>query len=691
MIAMRRRDLLKLAGSTTGGIALGSAQLGAAAAVTTEGGEAPVATPSLPQRDTAAAAQVRATSLAEKQRTYVWTERAPNLPGVPMAEFVPPEDLPSLEWLILAATEIVDLLVNFLGSIIPQLDANLGAALQPKLDRLHTLESTLADVRKRYAELSAQNPGTPVDDATNGELASLQSTLDRVSSELRSLQHTLLGEVGATFLRGHGLGDFGSTEGLRRYEAMWSTKPIPSMQQNLHDDELFAYLRVGGPNPMVLRAVSGSLPAKFPLTESQYQQVMGPQDSLAEAIAQRRAYVADYAGLGPLAPNHATFKLLTGIGHNSAPIALFVVPKSGNTLRPVAIQCGQDPAVAPLILRPQPDDHQAYWSWQMAKTVVQTADFNHHEMFVHLARTHLVSEAFCVATHRTLAPTHPLNVLLIPHFEGDLFINELAALLIMGPGTFADIILPAPIQDLQRGAGADRLAWDFYENMPPTEFAARGVADPSALPEYPYRDDALLVWSDIHNWVERYVGVYYASDVDVRADTELSAWAEELIYIGKIKGFRPITTRAQLVDVVAMIIYTASAQHAAVNYPQRTLMTYTPFMAGLNRERGPKQSEGMTEADWIKMLPGVFGSLAQLYFLNLLGSVYYRPLGEYRHNRFPYPLALTDPRIVAEGGPLARFRAALKQTEKRVTARNRERSWPYEYLLPSQIPTSTNI
>lgn len=45
-------------------------------------------------------------------------------------------------------------------------------------------------------------------------------------------------------------------------------------------------------------------------------------------------------------------------------------------------------------------------------------------MFVHLAQTHLVSEAFCLATQRTLAPSHPLHVLLAPHFEGTLFINE---------------------------------------------------------------------------------------------------------------------------------------------------------------------------------------------------------------------------------------------------------------------------
>ena len=69
----------------------------------------------------------------------------------------------------------------------------------------------------------------------------------------------------------------------------------------------------------------------------------------------------------------------------------------------------------------------AQWGWEMAKLVVQVADGNYHELFTHLARTHLVIEAFAVATHRHLAQAHPLWALLVPHFEGTLFINDQAA------------------------------------------------------------------------------------------------------------------------------------------------------------------------------------------------------------------------------------------------------------------------
>ena len=53
-------------------------------------------------------------------------------------------------------------------------------------------------------------------------------------------------------------------------------------------------------------------------------------------------------------------------------------------------------------------------AWEIAKVHLQVSDGNHHELFSHLGRTHLVVEAFAMATPRRLAPEHPLEVLLLP-------------------------------------------------------------------------------------------------------------------------------------------------------------------------------------------------------------------------------------------------------------------------------------
>ena len=49
------------------------------------------------------------------------------------------------------------------------------------------------------------------------------------------------------------------------------------------------------------------------------------------------------------------------------------------------------------------------------------------------------------------------------------------------------------------------------------------------LPDYPYRDDALLIWNAIDQWVGEYIAVYYAGDADV---TSVNATAELPMTVG---------------------------------------------------------------------------------------------------------------------------------------------------------------
>ena len=665
---MKRRDIVKWSASAAGLGWMAGAPAGVSAAV-------PVPKPSLPQKADLISATTRRLQLVAQQATYLWTESHLNLAGVPMAAVVPPGELPTLEHQLRTSALAVEAVTNLAASLAP------SAVATGSLQTLDGLRSRLAATQASFDSLAATNAGLlSLPTAVLTLLSGLTTTVGDVATQLKQIHANLTAQAA-----------LGGSKTVAQYDALFVTLEKPAIAQLLHDNDSFAYMRVGGPNPMLIRKAT-ALPAKFPLGDAQFRQAMGGNDSLPEAAASGRLYLLDYESLGGMAPAGPVTKPLTGTGYGYAPIALFARPKSGRSLVPVAIQCGQDPSVSPMFLRADDmTDAQAYWAWQSAKTTVQVADFNYHEMFVHLGRTHLMPEAFAMATQRQLAVAHPLSRLLAPHLEGAMFINEAATLIIMGPLTTGDAILAAPIETLQRECGRDRLAYDFYDNMLPNDLRARGVDDASQLPDYPYRDDALLVWNAIQQWVGEYVAVYYANDGDVTGDYELKAWASELAVSGKVKGFRAITTRSQLVSVVTAIIFNASAQHAAVNFPQSSLMTYAPFYAGMGGTPAPAGAAGNTEASWSQMLPSRLAAQEQILLFHILGGVYYRMLGEYRDNAFPYLPVLQDPAITGPGGPLERFRAALAGVEGTIRQRNLARTRPYEYLLPSRIPSSTNI
>ncbi|WP_233261317.1 lipoxygenase family protein [Vitiosangium sp. GDMCC 1.1324] len=169
--------------------------------------------------------------------------------------------------------------------------------------------------------------------------------------------------------------------------------------------------------------------SRFPVTEAQFRSVMGEDDSLEVAGKEGRLYLADYQVLeGAQAGTYPTQKYFT------SPLALFAVPKAGSPdrlLRAVAIQCTQQPGASNPIFTPKDG-----LGWQVARLFVQVADGYYHEMISHLGLTHLLVEAFVMATVRQLVPEHPLNVLLeVVELEVRLNERECAPALEAGDGS----------------------------------------------------------------------------------------------------------------------------------------------------------------------------------------------------------------------------------------------------------------
>lgn len=642
----------------------------------------PPSNPSLPQQDTPAVRAEREAQLAQSCTRYVWDTAVPTLPGVPLAAAVPADNLPTLAWWGL----LIDIA---LGIVRNALAVKLGGVDRGELD------SPRAQFEAALAECDAIEASTRA--LVGPQPAAHLGLLGRIVSDIEAVVEHLDRDAKIAALQAHkarleelmriedavGLG--GSVlPSLDAYRALFDTLPLPGIAWTFQDDAEFAALRVAGPNAMLIEAVGAALPANVPLTSAQYAGVVNG-DTLAAALAEGRLFKLDYKVLGMLDPGS-----WGGLAkYVWQPIALFAVPPGGASLVPVAIQCGQDPDVWPIFTPKVVADAQ--WGWDMAKLIVQVADGNYHELVAHLARTHLVIEGVAMATHRHLAIIHPIWALLVPHFEGTLFINEAAAVSLIAPNGPIDHIFAGTIASTQALAVAARLDFDFTAKMLPHDLAARGVGPGSALTDFPYRDDALLVWEAIHGWVRGYVALYYASDADVTGDCELMAWAACVAGEAKIAGFGPVTTRTALVDACTMILFTASAQHAAVNFPQKDVMAFAPAVTGAGWQSAPPVQAGQDKPGWLAMMPPMALALEQLNVLELLGSLHYRPLGDYRSTDWPYAPWFADPRVTAPEGPLPAFQAHLASVEAAIVARNAQRRRPYPYLQPSLIPTSINI
>ncbi len=462
-------------------------------------------------------------------------------------------------------------------------------------------------------------------------------------------------------------------ESLDDYAELFRKIGLPAVARDYQEDKVFAYMRVAGPNPVLIKSIQ-ALDDRFPVTDALYKSVM-KNDSLEAAADEGRLFLADYSGLA-FVPDGSFPR---DQKYMYAPLALFAVDKGSRDLLPVAIQCEQNPGPDNPVFTP--DDG---FNWLIAKTIVEMADGNYHEAVTHLGRTHLFIEPFVVTTQRQLGFNHPLGRLLRPHFEGTLAINSAAQERLIADGGNVNALTGGPMDATRTATAMGIQTYGFNDAMLPLTFAARGVDNAETLPVYPYRDDSLLYWHAIRPWVTQYLRIWYRSDSDLAGDFELANWFAELKAHngGRVHGLSgEIGTFEYLVDVATLIIFTSSVQHAAVNFPQYDLMSYAPNMPLACYAPRPTRKKGGTEADYLKMLPPLDQAELQLALGYILGSVHYTILGEYNDGHF------TDPRVNA---PLAEFNKQLAKIKKTIQQRNRVRR-PYKFLLPSGIPQSINI
>ncbi|ATB28735.1 lipoxygenase family protein [Melittangium boletus] len=614
---------------------------------------------------------------------YNYTYVAP----LAMAQSVPSSDQPTLVWWGQTVVQILHIAVNRLHWMHEQAQREQGGSA-PATPALHVDLSHVGVGQLDLGHLKKLPPPGTLGGKLFGDLSEFgeaarlaeQSAIlarKAFNRELGSLFDVLKLVIDAVIAK-----PTGRPSSMQDFFNLFTTLPLPAAAQSYEEDSTFAWMRVAGFNPLVLRKAR-VLEDTLGVSDETLSAVLGGGDTVQGALAEGRLYLADYKALARVINGNFP----DGPKYCFAPKALFGLPRGSGPrqLRPLGIRCGQDPKAYPLYT---PADGEA---WQQAKTVVSVADMSHHEVISHLAHTHLLVEPFVVATHRNLPDTHPVSLLLRPHFEGTLYINNAAQEKLIAPGGDVDMLLGGTIQ-ANRVVAVESLLkdpdFDFNQGMLPRALAQRDVNDPDL--EYPYREDALLLWSAIENWVRAYVGIYYKSDSAVTEDAALQAWGAELVAEngGRVKGFGEdgvagkLTTVEYLVQAVTMLLFTGSAQHAAVNFAQAGIMTFVPLSPGAAYRAAPVSVDDAALNPALDQYPPMDMTAQQLDFLYLLGSVYHTRLGDYP------PLWFKSLHVDEH---LFAFKEALKRIGETIEQRNKTRLFAYPYFIPSNIPQSINI
>jgi len=570
------------------------------------------------------AKEMRELELKEIQRKLTYSYSY--LEGIPLANSVPKDDHSSPIW--------IDLLVK----VIAKLAVN-EAAVAKRLLNIHPEHIVIHD-----------------------ELELVRKELDAIKE--RGIKLFLPTQHLANEYKQAGMK---SAQSFQQYQLFFERLPLPASRL---DDHLFARMTLAGPLPNKLMRIH-CLPDDFPVTNSHYQSAMGSGDTLDEALEEGRVFLWDFRLFDGFTCGTYPFNQQKYIG---SPLALFAIAKVDlgvRQLTPIAIQCFSSKETVNVIFTPANG-----LAWKMAKMVVCSAAANYHELVAHFSHTHLVMEAFAVAARRQLHKRHPIMHLLGPHIEGTLYINKLSHEQLLRPGGGIDTVMAGEIGASCNMARKAISEFDFDAAMFPNLMAAMGVDDTTILPDYPYRDDATLLWNCILNWVESYIAIYYHSDQDVLSDHELQAWWTEVADKksgGRIGGMGELGTVDYLGKALTHLIFIASCQHASVNFPQGDIMSLVTNMPTALYAELPARLEGYHEEDMLAILPPLHAVQAQLNLAILLGSVYFTRLGD-------YGLHFSDPRVMPL---LSRFRKSLEEIEETIMRRNLVRI-PYCHLGTSK-------
>ncbi|KAJ0050781.1 hypothetical protein NL108_005878, partial [Boleophthalmus pectinirostris] len=381
------------------------------------------------------------------------------------------------------------------------------------------------------------------------------------------------------------------------------------IRRHWKDDACFGAQFLNGVNPMLIRRCT-CLPKNFPVTEDMVYAHGGVY--LTEEMKKGNIFLCDYKILDGVSTNFINGKKQ----YLAAPLVL-LHKTPDDELKPIAIQLKQTPSKDNPIFFPTDSEYD----WLLAKTFVRSADFHDHELNVHLLRTHLLAEVFTVALLRNVSSVHPLYKLLMPHTRYTLQINILARQTLISPDGFFAKHAASGREGMFTILDRAMSSLTYSSLCLPDNIAERGM---ESVPNYYYRDDGLRLWEIIHSFVTGMLSCYYKSNKSIQEDEELQKWIQSICEhcpMSRHKGFpQSFGTMDELVKFVTMVIFTCSAQHAAVSNSQFDFGGWMPNTPCTLQLPPPTEKGKTTEETLLKTLPNVNSTANEMAILYILSN-----------------------------------------------------------------------
>jgi hypothetical protein len=209
--------------------------------------------------------------------------------------------------------------------------------------------------------------------------------------------------------------------------------------------------------------------------------------------------------------------------------------------------------------------------WILAKMHAACATAHVHIIGHTLVETHFGIEPFVIAMRRNLPDCHPVAKVLMAHVQGVLYACMLARKQLLGSSGELVQVFALTAEGIQTLVERVYNRWCITRDNDLREDLTAKHVD---VPYFPYRDDGLLIWNVMEEYVTTMLSLWYLSDEDVAADSELHAFKDDLTTCGlKNRETDVLSTRrftSNLKDVVALVtslIWTVTVQASTLTSP----------------------------------------------------------------------------------------------------------------------------